>query len=150
MCESKGARPCSTLGVNWVRKMAQEYGKLFRGGWRPRPCSTGCRIRGDFSEGSQAVPEDGVQTGCAGWSWKVLQFHVIEQAFAKHPVLRAGCPAAAHGELTGLWSMSAFFFIEFKNTWDFPGGPVVKTPSSQCRGPRVAFWFREPDPVRHN
>ena len=23
---------------------------------------------------------------------------------------------------------------------DFPGGPVVKTPSSQCRGPRFDPW----------
>ena len=23
---------------------------------------------------------------------------------------------------------------------DFPGGPVTKTPSSQCRGPRFAPW----------
>ena len=22
-----------------------------------------------------------------------------------------------------------------KNLWDFPGGPVVNTPRSQCRGP---------------
>ena len=34
MCEPKDVRPCSKLGVNWVRKMAQEYGKLFIGGWR--------------------------------------------------------------------------------------------------------------------
>ena len=25
-------------------------------------------------------------------------------------------------------------------TWYFPGGPVVKTPSSQCRGPRLDLW----------
>ena len=24
--------------------------------------------------------------------------------------------------------------------WDFPGGPVVKTPSFQCRGPRFDPW----------
>ena len=26
-------------------------------------------------------------------------------------------------------------------TWDFPGGPVVKTPCSQCRGPRFHPWL---------
>ena len=24
--------------------------------------------------------------------------------------------------------------------WDFPGGPVDKTPRSQCRGPRFDPW----------
>ena len=27
-----------------------------------------------------------------------------------------------------------------KNCWDFPGGPVAKTPSSQCKGPRFDPW----------
>ena len=26
--------------------------------------------------------------------------------------------------------------VNLKLFWDFPGGPVAKTPSSQCRGPR--------------
>ena len=26
------------------------------------------------------------------------------------------------------------------NSWDFPGGPVVKTPSCQCRGHRFNSW----------
>ena len=25
-------------------------------------------------------------------------------------------------------------------TWDFPGGPVAKTPHSQCRGLRFDLW----------
>ena len=24
--------------------------------------------------------------------------------------------------------------------WDFPGGPMAKTPSSQCRGPKFDPW----------
>ena len=28
-----------------------------------------------------------------------------------------------------------------KRAWDFPGGPVVKTPHSQCRGLRFNPWF---------
>ena len=24
----------------------------------------------------------------------------------------------------------------YRTSWDFPGGPIAKTPSSQCRGPR--------------
>ena len=34
--------------------------------------------------------------------------------------------------------------------WDFPGGPVAKTLSSQCRGPGVRFLVRELDPTCHN
>ena len=30
---------------------------------------------------------------------------------------------------------------------DFPAGPVVKTLSSQCRGPKVRFLVREIDPT---
>ena len=28
-----------------------------------------------------------------------------------------------------------------KGAWDFPGEPVVKTPHSQCRGPRFNPWL---------
>ena len=40
-------------------------------------------------------------------------------------------------------------FINLKCGWDFPGSPVVKTPGSQCRGPRFDSWFRELDPACH-
>ena len=38
------------------------------------------------------------------------------------------------------FSAVGFCFLTYKTglimtTWDFPGGPAVKTPSSQCRGP---------------
>ena len=33
---------------------------------------------------------------------------------------------------------------------DFPGGPVAKTPCSQCRGARVQSPVRELDPTCHN
>ena len=29
---------------------------------------------------------------------------------------------------------------EGPESWDFPGGPVVKTPHSQCRGPGFDPW----------
>ena len=33
--------------------------------------------------------------------------------------------------------ISVSWLSQFKmKIWDFPGGPVVKTPCSQCRGPR--------------
>ena len=37
-------------------------------------------------------------------------------------------------------------------TWfgDFSGGPVVKMPHSQCRGPRVQFLVGKLDPTCHN
>ena len=31
-------------------------------------------------------------------------------------------------------------FKEYKNYRDFPGGPVAKTPHSQCRGPGFNPW----------
>ena len=33
---------------------------------------------------------------------------------------------------------------------DFPGGPVVKTLRSQCKGPRVQSLVRELDPACYN
>ena len=33
---------------------------------------------------------------------------------------------------------------------DFPGGPLTRTPSSQCRGPRVPSLVRELDPECYN
>ena len=30
--------------------------------------------------------------------------------------------------------------IRIENAWDFPGGAVVKTPRSQCRGPGFDPW----------
>ena len=29
---------------------------------------------------------------------------------------------------------------DIKKIWDFPGGPVAKTPHSQCRGPKFVPW----------
>ena len=37
--------------------------------------------------------------------------------------------------------------VQEQKLWDFPGGPVVKTLSSQCRGPRVQSLVRELDPT---
>ena len=37
-----------------------------------------------------------------------------------------------------------------KTNRDFPGGPVVKTPHSQCRGARVRSLVRELDPACRN
>ena len=34
--------------------------------------------------------------------------------------------------------------------WDFPGGPVVKTPRSQSRGAGFQSLVREPDPTCHS
>ena len=34
--------------------------------------------------------------------------------------------------------------------WDFPDGPVAKTPWSQCRGDWVQSLVRELDPTRHS
>ena len=30
---------------------------------------------------------------------------------------------------------------ETHRKWDFPGGPMAKTPHSQCRGPRFNPWL---------
>ena len=38
------------------------------------------------------------------------------------------------------WSRG--YFILKHRLWDFPGGPVTKTPSSQCRGPGFDPWSR--------
>ena len=35
-------------------------------------------------------------------------------------------------------------------TRDFPGGPVARTPRSQCRGPGVQSLVRELDPTCHS
>ena len=37
-----------------------------------------------------------------------------------------------------------------KATRDFPGGPVAKTPHSQCRGPQVQLLFEELESACHN
>ena len=34
----------------------------------------------------------------------------------------------------GLWNRKRL------RTWDFPGGPMAKTPHSQCRGPGFDPW----------
>ena len=34
--------------------------------------------------------------------------------------------------------------------WDFPGGPVAKTPCSQCRGPGVPSLVGKLDPTCYN
>ena len=41
-----------------------------------------------------------------------------------------------------LQMFSHIFIVVFQNphSWDFPGGPVVKTTHSQCRGPRLDPW----------
>ena len=31
------------------------------------------------------------------------------------------------------------------HAWDFPGGPEIRTPNSQCREPPVRSLVREPD-----
>ena len=33
--------------------------------------------------------------------------------------------------------------VQEQKLWDFPGGPVVKTLSSQCRGPGVQSLVRD-------
>ena len=40
--------------------------------------------------------------------------------------------------------------VHFRTSWDFPGGPVAKTPCSQRSGPRVLSLVRGLDPARHN
>ena len=37
-----------------------------------------------------------------------------------------------------------------KSSGDFPGGPVAKTPHSQCRGPQVQLLFEELESACHN
>ena len=38
-------------------------------------------------------------------------------------------------------SFCKYHLLPFQMTsWDFSGGPVAKTPSSQCRGPRLDPW----------
>ena len=36
--------------------------------------------------------------------------------------------------------ISMNFYNMTYETWDFLGGPVAKTPHSQCRGPKFAPW----------
>ena len=38
---------------------------------------------------------------------------------------------------TGEWGAER---LKETESWDFPGGPVGKTPRSQCRGPRFDPW----------
>ena len=38
------------------------------------------------------------------------------------------------------WLYNLYFFDFIKIFWDFPGGPVAETLSSQCRGPRFNPW----------
>ena len=40
--------------------------------------------------------------------------------------------------------------IKYKMSWDFPGGPVVRTPSFQLQGAWVRSLVRELDPTCHN
>ena len=37
-------------------------------------------------------------------------------------------------------NLQNFFILENWNSRDFPGGPVAKTPRSQCRGPGFDPW----------
>ena len=38
------------------------------------------------------------------------------------------------------WVMKKTIYAKVMARGDFPGGPVVKTPHSQCRGPRYNSW----------
>ena len=52
-------------------------------------------------------------------------------------------PRGLVGESEGLEShgpSSPPVWVTRKASEDFPGGPVAKTPSSQCRGPRFNPW----------
>ena len=44
---------------------------------------------------------------------------------------------------------SIFLYIQFLKVTlrDFPGGPVVKTPGTQCRGPNFNPWSGKKDPA---
>ena len=45
------------------------------------------------------------------------------------------------------WAKFYYFVIYLKNLWDFPGGPVVKSPHSQCRGPGFNPLARKLEPA---
>ena len=63
-------------------------------------------------------------------SWERIQCEVLRCYLNKsRPLIIPGTPPL-------------IIFLLYKNscTWDFPGGPVVKTPYSQCRGPGFDPW----------
>ena len=46
-------------------------------------------------------------------------------------------------------SISPSLFYFKSPSWEFPGGPVVRTPPSHCRGPRFNPWSGNWDPTSH-
>ena len=67
------------------------------------------------------------------WPW-------IESGILTSPVL-----AGAFFTIIATWETLLMhgipkFSKKISSLWDFPGGPVVKTPGLQCRGPWVWSW----------
>ena len=58
-----------------------------------------------------------------------------------------GADSEKNQSIQRFWRGTGLMYIslgvsETKNlSWDFPGGPTVKTPSSQCRGPGLDPWL---------
>ena len=76
--------------------------------------------------------------------WFTVRALILNILFASTPCL---LQPVLHNEARGI----LFFFFRgillkdkfdslIKNCWDFPGGPVAKTLSSQCKGPRFDPW----------
>ena len=43
--------------------------------------------------------------------------------------------------------MECYSALKKKETREFPGGPVVRTPCSHCRGPRFNSWLGNLEPT---
>ena len=64
--------------------------------------------------------------------------------------LPSGDSGLCRGPTTDFRSLSFCGGIWKFTPWDFPGGPVAKTPRFQWRGHKVPFLVRELDPARLN
>ena len=55
----------------------------------------------------------------------------------------------AIGVLQVFIAADACFCSRVTVSWEFPGGPAVRTPSSHCRGPGFDPWLGNWDPASH-
>ena len=72
--------------------------------------------------------------------WNIFKYFKILKLLMKKKILKPLMQIAKI--LSKRAVLLLLILINIKSAWDFPGCPVVKTPSFQCKGLRFDPWFR--------